>query len=154
MGWGTSTVPRISRDSGTKISGEIWSGRRSRILPWKLASNTPWQALLYLCTIFLESCSIVTVLERALIWKKVLDGMTRRKSRDRENWEEFMGFRDMTDILTGKRDPIPPWWAPKYWSLSTDNDLPDKVGNWILSTWLNFAQMEIYSKNIYLSPPP
>ena len=39
---------------------------------------------------------------------KILEGMTRRKIRDRENQKSFKGFQYMADFFTGNRDPIPP----------------------------------------------
>ena len=38
---------------------------------------------------------------------EILDGMTRRKIRVRENWKLLTRFRDMTDLFTGNRYLLP-----------------------------------------------
>ena len=61
----------------------------------------------------LGNCPIITILGRVFSRKqKKLDGITRWKIRNRENWKIFTGFRDMTDFVTGNRNQTPPLLAP------------------------------------------
>ena len=61
----------------------------------------------YILVQFLGSCSIITVLSKALSREKILDGMTKMKIQDRENLNIFAGFLNMANFYTANLDPIP-----------------------------------------------
>ena len=62
--------------------------------------------------LYLVMFSLQLPLRGLSVENKLLDGMTRRKIRDRVNRKFFTGFRDMAEFFKGYQDPIPPWWAP------------------------------------------
>ena len=60
----------------------------------------------------LRSCSIVTVLKRALSRKQNTRRNCKEKNSRSGKSNFFTGFRDVADFFTGNRDLIHPWWAP------------------------------------------
>ena len=60
----------------------------------------------------LRSCSIVTVLKRALSRKQNIRRNCKEKNSRSGKSNFFTGFRDVADFFTGNRDLIHPWWAP------------------------------------------
>ena len=68
--------------------------------------------LLYPGMIYLESCSITTVLDWFVSWEQNIRRDKEEKIRDhQENRKFFAEFWDTANFFTGNRDPAP-CWAP------------------------------------------